>query len=176
MKEVSMFKKQNFLWIIAIFVIISDNKIGYSQTACPNNIKYNKVSEIRPIKIEIKDAQECVYVRQEMFAEKVILTFERQYQPGDTIIIEGPKYISIRLDLQMPEELVYSPTGRVEYKIPYAEERLAYSPESFAGLHHVVTVQTASDQEIAVYGNIARNVYDVRGGTVFFPHATSNNE
>jgi hypothetical protein len=118
-------------------------------------------------------------------ADSAELLFERQYQPGDRIILGGPKRMAVRLDESVPECLLYlagSSDEKVTYEIPYGREEKetgsAYAPESFAGNSHRVTVRALHEDEIKGYRNLALNPCDLRETenveTQFFPHASSN--
>ena len=100
----------------------------------------------------------------------------RPFQQGDRILIQGPSHMMIRLSPELPEALVYSPDGRVEFPLPLGpQDAAAYPPKAFAG-KPTITARPATADEISANRNLALNPYDVRGLTTFFPHATSNSE
>jgi len=102
---------------------------------------------------------------------------DRPFQQGDRIEIQGPAYMMIRLSPELPESLVYSPEGRVEFPIPLnPQETRAYLPKAFSGVKPAISARPASAEEIGAYRNLALNPYDPRGLSPFFPHATSNSE
>jgi hypothetical protein len=99
----------------------------------------------------------------------------RPFQQGDRIQIQGPPHMMIRLSRDLPEALVYSPEGRVEFAVPLApQDASAYPAKAFADSKP--TARPATAEEIAANRNVALNPYDVRGQTTFFPHATTNSE
>ena len=99
----------------------------------------------------------------------------RPFQQGDRIQIQGPSHMMVRLSQDLPEALIYSPEGRVEFPVPVApEDAAAYPAKAFAGSKP--SARPATAEEIAADRNLALNPYDVRGITTFFPHATSNSE
>ena len=81
-----------------------------------------------------------------------MLVLDREYQPGDRIILSGPQRMAVRLDENMPECVLYLPNPSpesVSYEIPYGVEEKdtgsAYAPESFAGKSHRVAVRTLNE-------------------------------
>ena len=99
----------------------------------------------------------------------------RPFRPGDRIQIQGPSHMMIRLSQDLPEVLIYSPEGRVEFPVPLApEDAAAFPAKAFASSKP--SARPATAEEIAADRNLALNPYDVRGITPFFPHATSNSE
>jgi hypothetical protein len=78
------------------------------------------------------------------------MDFERVYQPGDRIVLRGPRRVALRVDATMPECLLYLPgslggEGEFDYIVPYGraekETGSAYDPASFAGSSHHVTAR-----------------------------------
>jgi hypothetical protein len=97
------------------------------------------------------------------------------------ISLSGPPYMVVQLDKEMPETLVYAPSGQWTYNLPAENGKKdstwrVLPPQAFAGDKHVMVARVATPQEIAAYRNVALNPYDVRGETTAFPHATSNSE
>ena len=100
----------------------------------------------------------------------------RAFQAGDRIQVSGPPHLVIRFGPRLPETVVYSPEGQVEFPVPFAAEAKAYAPDAFSGTTPVISARPATPQELAGYRNVALNPYDPRGLSSFFPHATSNSE
>ncbi|MEI6277989.1 MAG: hypothetical protein WCQ16_01240 [Verrucomicrobiae bacterium] len=99
------------------------------------------------------------------------------FHQGDRMEIHGSAHMMIRLSPNLPESLVYSPEGRVEFPVPLApREAAAYPAKAFSGEKPVISARPATAEEIAAYRNLALNPYDIRGASPFFPHATSNSE
>ncbi len=97
------------------------------------------------------------------------------------IVVLGPQYMVVQLDKEMPETLVYVPSGRWAYDLPPETGKKdsiwrVLPPQAFSGNQHLMVARAATPQEIAAYRNVALNPYDVRGETTAFPHATSNSE
>jgi len=109
--------------------------------------------------------------------KSVSLTIDRAYAAGDVIRITGPKHMVVQLDAVLPESMVYTPTGVVEYVIPL-RERSAMPPKAFAGAKHVVTARPATVREIGAPRNVALNPYCMRGKhkNPAYPIATASSE
>ena len=75
------------------------------------------------------------------------------YQDGDWMIVDCDKkggYYKIRLEDTMMESIVFVPGTTLIYHIPPIQQRLNYSPKSFYGDCHIITVTEASEEEIYV--------------------------
>lgn len=118
-------------------------------------------------------------------SSSAVLPFDRVYQPGDRIILNGPQRMAVQLDTNMPECLLYLPAssqGNVSYEVPYGREEnqtgSAYAPESFSGKSHQVQIRALNNIELTGYRNLALNPCDLRetehSPAQFFPHASSN--
>lgn len=110
--------------------------------------------------------------------EEIYLVYNGEYAQGDRIILEGDRqsFAVIQLDDTIGEELVYLSAGRLSYEIPFGEKKICYSPVSFTGNRHLLTVREAREEEIRSYRNLARNKYDQHGDTGCYPHAAANVE
>src|SRR5450755_486897 len=127
-----------------------------------------------PILIEVQDAQGVRIASSGAHARSskagsVKLTFDREYLPGDRLIIGGPERMALQVDANIPECLVYfsAPgSGNASYEIPYGREEKqtgsAYAPESFAGKSHRVSVRALNKTELTGYRNLAMNPCDLR--------------
>jgi hypothetical protein len=118
-------------------------------------------------------------------ATSSILAFDHTYQPGDHIMIHGPRRMAVRLDQSFSECLLYMPDssgGLYDYEIPYgrAEQQTgsAYAPDSFAGKTHRVTVRVLNRSERKGYRNLALNPCDVVHAedepALAYPHSSTN--
>ena len=105
------------------------------------------------------------------------LSFQREYRLGDRIIVsfDSPCFFGVKLDPKIPETPVYC-TQDFRYNIPFGEERSAYSPDSFAGESHWISVREASPEELASRQNLALNPLDQRWESGCYPHCTANAE
>jgi len=104
------------------------------------------------------------------------LLLKRKYQQGDYLLVNGAKYLNIQLDQDIPACHVYAPSGSFKYPIPFGKEKTRYSPKSFAGDNHKISVKACYNKDISQYRNLALNPFDIKGETEFYPHATSNSE
>jgi len=152
----------------------------------------------KTLRIEVQDANGVAVagpgkVTRTHRGSSATLAFEREYQPGDRIILSGPAQIIARLDESMQEcslILADSPAAVFSFQIPYGEgepqTRSAYSPKSFTGTAHQITVRVMTKRELSTYRNLALNPCDQQlkhttveeaasqQQAVVFPHATTN--
>lgn len=109
----------------------------------------------------------------------VNLVCSREYQPGDRIgmEIEHPGvFCEVRYDDSMPPAMVYVTERSVSFPIPHGEQKLVYSPKSFAGGKHVISARIVDDREAYARRNLAFNPYDYAGAVGVYPHASANVE
>lgn len=107
-----------------------------------------------------------------------VLCYEPAYQPGDWLELEVPKpgpYV-ICLDDAMGEELVWFRETVYHLTIPFGEAHISYSPRAFVGEMHYLFARDATEAEISVQRNLARNRYDHHDNTGSYPHAWANVE
>ena len=100
------------------------------------------------------------------------------YEEGDRLAVEsteGPVYAWLQLEDVLGRSLVYL-KGRYEYRIPFGEKRVCYSPRAFTGEKHLITVRRAEKEDVHAYRNLALNVNDQHGNTACFPRAHANVE
>jgi len=148
------------------------------------------------IRIEVRDGQGARIASTDSQASSAratsaTLVYEREYQPGDRILIRGPRDVAVQLDETMPECRIDLPDGSdsgFTFGIPFGrgekETGSAYAPEAFAGTRHRVVVRALRARELAVYRNVALNPCDQRQSddarvtgqkrSPAFPHASSN--
>ncbi|MBE5793665.1 MAG: carbohydrate-binding protein [Clostridiales bacterium] len=128
------------------------------------------------ITISVKDSA-GVLLAQAAHKEEAMLRIDREYQTGDTIVIESDTaHLWVQMDMTLLPGEVYLPNGTMTWPIPEGEHRLAYCPVAFLGSRHIVTARAMTDAEVSVRRNIARNPSDLRGDTDFYPHCTANVE
>ena len=109
--------------------------------------------------------------------QEALLRIDRVYEDGDVIeIVSDDRHLWVQMDATILPGEVYLPDGRMNWRVPYGEHRLAYCPVAFQGGRHIVTARTMTAEEIAARRNIACNPSDLRGGTDFYPHCTANVE
>lgn len=102
--------------------------------------------------------------------------YDKEYNEGDRIVIRAPgiRFLKLRLDKTLAESIVFTPTGELEYEIPFGQLRNIYAEGAFAGSEHAVSVSIPDEDEKYSYRNIALNSHDIRGQKRFFPHAHAN--
>ncbi|MDE6946777.1 MAG: hypothetical protein K2P14_06320 [Anaeroplasmataceae bacterium] len=102
-----------------------------------------------------------------------------EYQDGDWIDVDCDKkegFYKIRLEDTMMESIVYVPNTSFVYFIPVLANRSSYSPKSFHGDCHIITVSEATKEELKKRRNLAFNPYDQHENTTFYPHSSANVE
>lgn len=110
---------------------------------------------------------------------EVILVYDAEYTEGDSIIVESAepkKYILLQLDDTIAPTFTYLKTNQYIFHIPFEVNRASYSPRSFTGTRHLLSVRIASPEEIAVRKNLAFNPWDTHENKSIFPHASANVE
>lgn len=113
------------------------------------------------------------------------LVYPKAYEPGDRIVFttdEAPAFYVIRVDGAMDEAYVYLTKERVEYVIPFEQveyfkgDRISYSPGSFFGPSHYITMRKARPEENRNFRNLAKNVMDQHDDLGCYPHVHANAE
>jgi hypothetical protein len=107
---------------------------------------------------------------------EVILSFDREFQEGDHILVMGANYLFIQADDSISGSYVYAPGNQFNYTIPIKERGQVIPGSAFAGKLHQIKVRSCSPKEWFGYRNIALNSFDIRGVSPYYPHATSNSE
>ena len=118
-------------------------------------------------------------------ARSASLSFDREFQPGDHIVLHGPRRIAALLDQNFPECQLYLPDssqGVFDYEVPFgrAEQQTgsAYAADSFAGGSHRVVARVLSKNEWTRYRNLALNPCDLLrpedGPEQAFPNSSTN--
>ena len=134
----------------------------------------------RKLKLKTCNSDACIFSESKNSDIKndsiLTLSIAHEYRQGDYIMVEGSKYLYIKLDQNISGSYVYAPNGRFTYPIPVNEIGENYSSISFAGKLHTLIVRNCSKAEWSAYRNLALNPTDVRDPSEFYPHATSNSE
>lgn len=111
--------------------------------------------------------------------EKVSLVYTQAYEEGDWIALatSAPNcFCVIQFEDTLPPCLVYIKNTGCNYKIPFGEDRIVFSPKAFTGNRHVIRARMATKEEIASRRNLAFNCYDRHGDNGIFPHSSANIE
>jgi len=130
------------------------------------------------LSLEITDENGAI-LAESMASEQVSMVYEKEYISGDTITLRSSEancYLIIQLDDALNPEFVYMKGKEYRLAVPLGEKKLSYSPKSFSGQMHVLTARLAMPEEVRVYKNLARNVYDQHENEICFPHAHANVE
>ncbi len=101
-----------------------------------------------------------------------------EYQDGDRIVLESSEknvYVNWQVDDGMACAFVYLKDKEV-YDIPFGEKRICYAPKVFTGDRHYIYAETAREDEIKAYRNLALNPADQHKNVNTYPHATANVE
>lgn len=111
--------------------------------------------------------------------DEVSLVYSHAYREGDQIVLECEKeecYLMIQLEDAIGSYFVWLQKGRIAFEVPFAEQKICYSPKSFSGEKHLLKARFATKEEIKAYKNLALNPYDQHGETTCYPHASANVE
>lgn len=118
-------------------------------------------------------------------SDDLTMVYQAQYQPGDKLrftVDQVPAFYVIRVDGAMDEAYVYLTQDTVDYPIPFDPEnpmnltRISYSPGSFIGQLHYITLRRARPEETKNYRNLAKNVMDQHDDVGCYPHVHANAE
>lgn len=108
----------------------------------------------------------------------VDLVCTRSYEEGDRIVLESSEknlHINVQVDDALGKAFVYL-TDKLSYVIPFGEKRISYSPKVFTGDRHYLYAETAREDEVRAYRNLALNPADQHCEVSCYPHATANVE
>lgn len=128
------------------------------------------------IAVKNRDGEQKAFVKEQ---DQAVLVYKGEYEEGDTITFctdEVQTHYVVRVDDGMEEAFVYITSPEVLYTIPFDERKVSYSPKSFTGNRHYLTIRKAEAYETAVYKNLAKNVMDQHGDPGCYPHAYANVE
>ena len=129
------------------------------------------------MKMTVRDIQGNILASQQHSGE-VLLVLDREWAEGDCVEITAPpgSHLWLRMNAAIPEGEVYCPDGRMVWRVPGGEHRLAYAPKAFDAPRNILSARIMADPELHSLRDIARNPLDLRGDTDFFPHCTANVE
>ena len=129
------------------------------------------------LRLKIVDKNMQILV-ENMGEDEVNLVYDREYQPGDKIVLEIPnemEYLWFQVDDALGRSLVYV-TGTVTYQIPFGEKRVNLSPKAFYGHRHLLCAKRAMPFEIQAYRNLAINVCNQHKIINCYPNIVANVE
>ncbi|MBR6706837.1 MAG: carbohydrate-binding protein [Clostridia bacterium] len=127
------------------------------------------------ISITLFDKYNAPLAHAEGSAEALLCT-DRAYAEGDLLEITGPRHLFLQADHALPWGEVFLPGGKMTWRVPFGEHRLAYPPGCFEAPRHIVSIREMSREEILSVRPLSRNPADLRGDTDFYPHCTANVE
>ena len=108
--------------------------------------------------------------------DTALLCVDRVYEAGDTVVITGPRHMTVQMDQALPAGEVYLPEDVMTWTVPAGEHRLAYAPGLFEAPRHIIAASAVPADTLRQVRNVACNPADLRGDTDFFPHCTANVE
>jgi len=128
-----------------------------------------EVFTIITLKIVSKD-------NEEKFFEKGIeinTCYDKEFEPGDKICIStnDTEFIGVKLDETLAESIIYIPSKRLEFTVPFGDLKAGYDPQAFEGNSHRIRVYEPSNEEKYSTRLISLNSLDQRGQKRYFPHA-----
>ena len=107
----------------------------------------------------------------------IVAELEGEFAEGDKIkvLADGCEFIALKLDAVLEESIVWIPNRSFEFAIPPEEQvKHCYTPGSFTGDRHIISVREPEDDEIYAYRNISVNPYDRPEKEKYYPHASAN--
>ena len=108
--------------------------------------------------------------------QRIDFTYDKQYMPGDKIIIrkKDTDFLSVQLDEYIAESIIYTPSDQVIFEIPFGDLKRGYDEKAFSGSTHRIRVSEPEDTVACGFRNIALNSHDKKGQKKYFPHAYAN--
>ena len=102
--------------------------------------------------------------------------YEKEYHEGDKIVIHKKDidFISVQLDEDIVESIIYCPSSTFEFEIPFGELKRGYDKKAFSGNAHHIRISEPDDETVYGIRNISLNSHDKRGQKKYYPHAYAN--
>lgn len=107
------------------------------------------------------------------------LAYQGTYAEGDQLVFstdEKNSFVMLQLDDAMGENFVYMKENELVFTIPFNEKRYSYCTKAFIGEWHVLTARVATEAEVKMNKNLAKNAYDQAADLGLYPHAHANVE
>lgn len=127
------------------------------------------------LKVLDKDGNTLAAVHGENFVD---LVYAGEYEPGDCIELQSSDkniHINWQVDDALGPAFIYF-KDMEQYRIPFGDKRICYSPKVFVGNKHYLYAEVASEAEVSMYRNLALNPADQHKEVNVYPHATANVE
>jgi len=112
-------------------------------------------------------------------SEFPVMAFRGNYDPGDYILVKTDargKFWEVRIEDSIPPAIVYIAGDTLRFDIPFNEQRIPYSPKSFTGHVHMLSVREANPDTVYARRNLALNPLDCVSAKNCYPHASANIE
>jgi len=108
--------------------------------------------------------------------ECIDCVYNGEYEPGDKICVNTTdcEYLDIKFDETLAHSIIFVPSKRFEFEIPFDGMRAGYAPEAFGGNCHSIKVAEPTEEEKYSTRIISFNPHDQRGQKRYFPHAYAN--
>ena len=91
---------------------------------------------------------------------------------------EGETYVAVCLSSKLGENIVYCPNGVFEYKFPAKMGNIYPTAlddsKNTVYINNVISARIPTADELSEVRNLAENVYDLKGNTTSYPHASTN--
>jgi len=155
----------------AFLVLESSNRIDGT-----DDFNTGNKCQLSSLRIAVKNQQDKVLAEEKGDKAELVLVYQNPYLQGDKIKFFGPVYMAIKLDMFMPEVIVYNPGGVYEYTIPVDREYPSCPPGAYQGDTHYIRTRKVDLAELMSYRNIALNPYGTWPQKSYYPHATSNSQ
>lgn len=105
------------------------------------------------------------------------LVYAEAWHEGDRIVFTSESAFAwVSVNQSIEPAFVYLPRKAFDFFIPFGDAKNGYASQAFTGVSHTAWIRAASDAEMAVRRNVARNPADQHMDTGCFPHAAANVE
>lgn len=104
--------------------------------------------------------------------EETVLTYESEYANGDVITFSSDTFgfYTLSLDATLGRSLVYYKGGEFTFPVPFGEKKRCYSPNSFRGEIHLLSVRKAYPEQTEGKRNLSVNAQDCHENNCLYPH------
>lgn len=132
--------------------------------------------------IEVQDVSGRTIASASPRKGRATLKLNREYQPGDRIVVNGPQWLDVNVSVAVPHCSVYlspGPHSAFTFEIPYGRGEQhtgsSYPADGFVGDSHTLIVSPLTRADRLSRRNLALNSCDMRGALpTVFPHASTN--
>ncbi|KAF1302804.1 hypothetical protein [Enterococcus sp. JM9B] len=141
---------------------------------------FNHKGDIK--KVKKKSGEEILYHQMQATGtdEVSLATRNLKYEDGDKIVVNLDQknvFLIAKLDETLDTSLIYVKDQLWEYSISKDSEQVKAGPmHRFSTGDHVLSIRTATSEEISSYRNLALNPHDQKEFNGAYPHAFANVE